>query len=1041
MGSSVLADISLWGAEKGPLGSGIFVLLLWSYFWARYFCSRLEASKEVGSKTLEETLDGDEHPTIASMQRLQKLRQTQKGRMRPAFKHLARRIAALDLRPGRTRHFSSANDLINLERSSSGSTIASPRTSLHRLNLSPASSRNERSDQMLTDRHYPTVTGCVAQTLASALPAAVRDAVLFRSLCDIAEQRQLAADDTLDVCIRGHRPAMAIVIVLDGTVEVSTGEVEMDGGVCRCTAGQSVTSLLTTLCALSGQRAPLPVRLRPIGNKPVNLVVLPTTAYVSLLQSHTPYMLLMVRKALGRLDAGLLEVAAHLGLGSSLLGASQAMRNDWQAKQLTDITMQMRVLARTTVSNSLGVPLSELPELVVLADGWNSRTAKNAASQDELLRLGRATAGFARLSPGSLLVVICGGLEMHPRALPSDADADAATDATALISPSSSATEARRESFIATEAEVVGLLGVLSAEPVDGSRLLRSHPAGGPCWVVEVPSKVVARCILRSPSKISRLLCAARHDTVVARLAPLGWRLDYALMYHSVRAHTVVLERGQLADGLRVVMSGRLRGVTDHTEYVRGSLIGTAELLDSGRVSSTVKAVRDSVLAQLPADLFQDVAATHPHVLAHVCRAMAQRAQAQFHEATSFAPEGLDGIRTIAIVPAGEGLSKDELDLFCSTLATAISTMRSCRVIDSAFLRIDLPLDFTSHHAEAALVSWLAEQEETARVILYQADLANTSWSRRCVRQADLVLRLANPTSVRASSPETAVEMALLAESISRQELVLLHIDPSKFYRPSHTRSWLSVRRNVKAHHHIRLHTSEGPDLSPVGKRTHIRGTVQWDRYDWRSDFHRLARHVCKCSVGLVLGGGGARGMAHLATIRALEEQGIPIDKIGGTSIGSFVGGVYAQMQDWKSTQYRSAAISSVLGSTAGYIKDLTCPLVSYFTGRGMNTGLQEIFGEDTRIEDLWLPFYCITANVASYREVVHSQGLLWRYVRASMSLQGYLPPLCETDERGNVSLLMDGGYLNNLPSDHMRSTGAALVIAVDVGGWTSVTW
>ena len=112
-------------------------------------------------------------------------------------------------------------------------------------------------------------------------------------------------------------------------------------------------------------------------------------------------------------------------------------------------------------------------------------------------------------------------------------------------------------------------------------------------------------------------------------------------------------------------------------------------------------------------------------------------------------------------------------------------------------------------------------------------------------------------------------------------------------------------------------------------------------------------------------------------------------------------------------------------------------PLIfSYKSEKSLcGTGLQEIFGEDTRIEDLWLPYYCITANVASYREVVHRQGVLWRYVRASMSLQGYLPPLCETDERGNVSLLMDGGYINNLPSDHMRATGAGCVIAVDVGG------
>ena len=558
-----------------------------------------------------------------------------------------------------------------------------------------------------------------------------------------------------------------------------------------------------------------------------------------------------------------------------------------------------------------------------------------------------------------------GELEFYPRTLPPEQACDApATDAllSSATSSSSSTEPSQRDQiermrqqpqgsvcFIARQGEVVGLLEALSAESADGSRLFRPRAGGEPCWVVEIPAEVVARCILNSPS---RLTVTAWHDTILGRLAPLGWRLDYALMYHSVRAHTVVLEQGHSADGLHVVMSGRLRSDSGHAEYMRGSLIGTAELLESGNMRSTVKAVRDSVLAHMPASVFQDVAARHPEVLAHICRAMAQRLHAQLHgpasvtsatpaltpESTAFTPEGLDGIRTIAVLPAGEGLAQDELSLFCSTLAIAIGAIRSCKVVDSYSLRIDLPLDLSAHHAEAALVSWLAEQEETTATVIYQADLSNTSWSRRCVRQADLVLRLANPSSIQAFSPETEMETALLSESISRQELVLLHIDPSKSYRPSHTRSWLSTRRQVKAHHHVRLHTTDCHELSP-GKRVHIQGTVQWDRCDRRSDFHRLARHVCKCSVGLVLGGGGARGMAHLSTIRALEERGIPIDKVGGTSIGAFVGAIYADRQDWKSTQYRAAAISSVLGSTAGYIKDLTCPLVSFFTGRGMNAG------------------------------------------------------------------------------------------------------
>jgi predicted acylesterase/phospholipase RssA/CRP-like cAMP-binding protein len=1071
-----LVGSPLGRAIPGWLGSGVFVALLWCYFWARYFYSRFEASKVVGSKSLEETLDGmsiDDNLTIASMQRLRKLRHTQKGRMRPAFKQLAGRIASLDLRglPGRMRNVGSVGDLVA---AAATPAVASPRTTSLGLGLamgggrsssSSSSSRWEEGEQAMAARQLPTVASAIEQSLAAALPSAVRDAALFRSICNVAEQRQLAADGpALELCVRGERPTLAAVIVLEGTVEVlaSTDDADLHSGLSRYSAGQSVTSLLTTLYALSGQPVPLSVRVKSVGDGPAQLLVLPTAAYVPLVLGHRIFLSLTVRETLGRLDAGLLEVAAHLGLAPSLLQPATVARGCWHTvESAAAISTQMLVFARATVSDSLGVPLSELPETDVRADGWKSRpTLPAAVPEHALLTIRRVGAGFARVPPGSLLVVLSGELGIHRRAVAAETEhTGPATDAS--FTAASSATEAHKGTrwlqqhgsalVVAREGEVVGLLGTLSGESAEGSRQFRPRAAAGPCWVVEVPAEVFARCVLDSPLKVSRLLCAARHDTAVGRLASLGWRLDYALMYRSVRAHTVLLERGHAADGLHVVMSGRLRGDRDHMEYMRGSLIGTAELLDDGQMSSTVVAVRDSLLAQLPAALFQDVAASHPVVLAHICRTMAQRLLAQRHgvaptnasaSASPFTGEGLDGIKTIAVLPTGEGLSQDELDLFCSTLATAVGAIRSCRVIDSTSLKIDLPLDLSAHHAEVALVSWLGEQEETARLIIYQADLLNTSWSRRCVRQADLVLRLANPSSFEASSPVTAMETALLAGVIARQELVLLHVDPSKSYRPTHTRSWLSVRApHVKAHHHIRLHTTDGNELSPIGNRVRGRGSVQWDRYDLRSDFHRLARHVCKCSVGLVLGGGGARGMAHLSTIRAMEEQGIPIDKIGGTSIGSFVGAIYAEYQDWKSTQWRSAAISSVLGSTIGYVKDLTCPLVSLFTARGMNTGLREIFGKDTRIEDLWLPYYCITANVASYREVVHDQGVLWRYVRASMSLQGYLPPLCETDERGNVSLLMDGGYLNNLPSDVMRTTGAGCVIAVDVGGWTSVTW
>ena len=356
---------SVWLNET-PLGSGVFLLLLWCYFWARYVCSRVEASKEVGSKTLEETLVGSDNLTIASMQRLRKLRQTQKGRMRPAFKQLAGRIAALDLRAARMRSVSSASDLFGY---SSGAATASPPSAAARnLGLIPTTSRWDKAEQPNGARQLPTVASRVEQALASALPGAVRDAALFSSICGTAEQRQLATGGPpLEVCARGCPPLLSVVIVLGGTLEVSTDEGAVDGGISRYSSGQLVTSLLTTLCAVLGQPAPLPVCLRSVGGDPAQLLVLPTAAYAPLVLGHHAYLSLIVRETLGRLDTGLLEVAAHLGLAPSVLKAAPVAHHNWQVESAAGVSATLLELARTTVIDSLGVTASELPEIDVPA--------------------------------------------------------------------------------------------------------------------------------------------------------------------------------------------------------------------------------------------------------------------------------------------------------------------------------------------------------------------------------------------------------------------------------------------------------------------------------------------------------------------------------------------------------------------------------------------------------------------------------------------------------------------------------------------------
>lgn len=197
-------------------------------------------------------------------------------------------------------------------------------------------------------------------------------------------------------------------------------------------------------------------------------------------------------------------------------------------------------------------------------------------------------------------------------------------------------------------------------------------------------------------------------------------------------------------------------------------------------------------------------------------------------------------------------------------------------------------------------------------------------------------------------------------------------------------------------------------------------------------DFERLARSLLDKRIGVVLSGGGARGLAHIGVIQALEEEGIPIDIIGGTSMGAFVGALYARNCDNISVYKDTKLFVSNITSKWRALLDLTYPVCSMFSGHAFNRILHQIF-QNLCIEDLWIDYYCISTNVTLFEEVVHRKGLLWRFVRASMSLAGYLPPICE-EQNGHINLLLDGGYVNNIPIDIMQNIGADKIIAIDVG-------
>ncbi len=165
-----------------------------------------------------------------------------------------------------------------------------------------------------------------------------------------------------------------------------------------------------------------------------------------------------------------------------------------------------------------------------------------------------------------------------------------------------------------------------------------------------------------------------------------------------------------------------------------------------------------------------------------------------------------------------------------------------------------------------------------------------------------------------------------------------------------------------------------------------------------------------RLKVGLVLGGGGAKGAAEIGALKVIEEVGIPIDYIAGTSIGSIVGGLYAM--DVRSRQLDSLFVNQ--------------DWLQLFTNN-----VREFLGRVTQqkhFNELRIPFRCVAADVNANEEVVMSEGLLCDAMRASMSIPGVFKPVIQ-----NGRMLMDGGLLNNLPVDVVKAMGADVVIAIDL--------
>ncbi|MFW5838008.1 MAG: patatin-like phospholipase family protein, partial [Desulfovibrionaceae bacterium] len=196
-------------------------------------------------------------------------------------------------------------------------------------------------------------------------------------------------------------------------------------------------------------------------------------------------------------------------------------------------------------------------------------------------------------------------------------------------------------------------------------------------------------------------------------------------------------------------------------------------------------------------------------------------------------------------------------------------------------------------------------------------------------------------------------------------------------------------------------------------------------RLDVPGDAERLARLLAGKAVGLVLSGGGARAMAHAGVIRALVEAGVPIDAVGGASMGGVLAAQYAMGRSPQEMEQDTREQLDRLRSPA----NLSFKLSSVLSSRRLDSMLQAAC-QNLRIEDLWIPFFCTSCNLYTAQLVVHERGLLRRALYATIALPGVFPPQLESGD-----VLVDGAIINALPCDVMKQCTGGVVVASDITG------
>ena len=465
----------------------------------------------------------------------------------------------------------------------------------------------------------------------------------------------------------------------------------------------------------------------------------------------------------------------------------------------------------------------------------------------------------------------------------------------------------------------------------------------------------------------------------------------------SLTAQQWLFREGDSADGVYVVRVGHLEVISEAASepqtintLTRGAVLGELALLSNSPRSASVRALRDTELLRIDRASFDSLLRREPELALSLTRVLSTQLQASRAAPVARRPRPV----TIALRAVGPDVPALEI---ADELSRAMCAWGSVAVLYPDPQR-HAPGD---SRAEAiARFGPLVERCELDHdqvIMVCGSGQRPSAWDEFCSARADRLLVL-----VSGAAPDQQRDA----------------------HETHETHDWVAGLR--------------GADLIGYDIQPGAAGLAPWIErlapasvfvlragHERREDCPRVARRLAGRSLGVVLAGGGARGFAHLGALEVLLDAGMLVDRVGGVSMGAFIGGLLACGHD-------SAAIDACCYEEwvrRNPINDYTLPRHALIKGHKAEAMLERVFGE-LRVEELPRSFYCASVNLRSNQLVIDRAGPLYEAIGASISLPLIGPPL-----RRNDGLMIDGSLLDNLPLAPMSSSGEGPVLAIDIKG------